>query len=83
MCQLPHSAVSQFETGARAPGFAKLLKLAAALDVSLDYLAGRTDSRAAHLFSGDAFGVQGLSEGDLELLRQIAGRLAGGDPGRG
>ena len=75
-CQLPDSAVSQFETGARAPGFTSLLKLAAALDVSLDYLAGRTDSRAAHLFAGGELGALGLAEEDLELLRRIARRLA-------
>lgn len=76
VCQLPHTAVSQFETGARAPGFTRLLRLAVALDVSIDYLAGRTDSRAAHLFSGGELGALGLSEEDLELLRSIARRLA-------
>lgn len=80
LCELPHSAVSQFETGARAPGFTRLVKLATALDVSMDYLAGRTDSRTAHLFSGGELGELGLSERDLELLRSIAKRLAHGDP---
>ena len=79
LCQLPHSAVSQFETGARTPGFTRLVKLATALDVSIDYLAGRTDRRTAHLFSGGEFTALGLSERDLELLRSIARRLAHGD----
>ncbi|MYE11882.1 MAG: helix-turn-helix transcriptional regulator [Gammaproteobacteria bacterium] len=82
VCQLPHTAVSQFETGARTPGFSRLLRLAAALEVSIDYLAGRTDSRAAHLFSGGEFEALGLSEEDLELLQSIAQRLARDAPAK-
>ena len=73
---LPQTVISQFETGARSPGLLSLLRLAAELDVSLDYLTGRTDNRAAHLFSGGYLHDGGLSEQDLELLKIIADRLA-------
>ena len=75
---LPHTVISQFETGARSPGLLSLLRLATELDVSLDYLTGRTDNRAAHLFSGGDLREGGLSEQDLELLKIIADRLAAG-----
>lgn len=73
---MAHTVISQFETGARSPGLHSLLRLATALDVSLDYLTGRTDNRAAHLFSGGYLREGGLSEQDLELLKIIAERLA-------
>ena len=78
---MPHTVISQFETGARSPGLLSLLRLAAELDVSLDYLTGRTDNRAAHLLSGGYLREGGLDERDLELLKTIAERLAvGGRP---
>lgn len=41
------SAISHFESGRRAPSFDNLRKLADALDVSIDFLLGRTDDAAA------------------------------------
>ena len=42
--RLKQSAVSQFETGRRAPSFHNLLRLADALEVSADFLLGRSNS---------------------------------------
>lgn len=78
--RMAHTVISQFETGARSPGLHSLLRLATELDVSLDYLTGRTDNRAAHLFSGGYLREGGLSERDLELLKTIADRLAAESP---
>ncbi len=75
-CRMSDATVSQIETGGRAPSLANLVRLAAALDVSIDYLVGRTDNRVAHLFSGgDLDGIE-LEPRDQELLRVIARRLA-------
>jgi transcriptional regulator with XRE-family HTH domain len=41
---IPQSSFSQFETGARKPSFDNLRTIAKALDVSTDYLMGRTES---------------------------------------
>lgn len=43
---LKESWVSHFETGRRKPSFASLLKLADGLDVSADFLLGRTLNRS-------------------------------------
>jgi len=41
----PREKISQWEKGARFPGMARLIIIADYLDVSLDYLVGRTDNR--------------------------------------
>ena len=76
---MAHTVISQFETGARAPGIHSLLRLATALDVSLDYLTGRTDDPAVHVSAAGDPRPTGLSERDLELLEALAGRLAAGE----
>lgn len=38
-----HSTINQYETGKSKPGHDDLIKLADILDVSMDYLSGRTD----------------------------------------
>jgi transcriptional regulator with XRE-family HTH domain len=42
--RLKQSAISQFETGRRSPSFHNLLRIANALEVSGDYLLGRSNS---------------------------------------
>lgn len=42
--RLKQSAISQFETGRRAPSFHNLRRLADALEVSADFLLGRSNS---------------------------------------
>ena len=41
---LTSTAISHFESGSRKPSFDNLRKLADALEVSIDFLMGRTDS---------------------------------------
>ena len=71
---LQSSAVSHFETGTRKPSFDNLRRLADALNLSTDYLLGRTDDATA-----DGPGVAALfrhlehmSEADLKRLTDIA-----------
>jgi len=40
---LPPSSISHFESGSRKPSFDNLRRIAAALDVSTDFLLGRVD----------------------------------------
>ena len=49
---IPTSSISHFEAGHRKPRLNSLYKLAEALDVSTDYLLGRTSDR------GDTTGLQ-------------------------
>ena len=79
ICRMSYTTISQFETGARTPCLANLTKVAKALDVSIDYLVGRTDNRAAHLFPGEHLRSLGLDHRDLELLETIASRLVNGE----
>jgi transcriptional regulator with XRE-family HTH domain len=45
--RLKQSAISQFETGRRTPSFHNLRRLADALEVSADYLLGRSELNVA------------------------------------
>lgn len=68
---LQPTAISHFETGARSPSFENLRLLADALNVSTDYLMGRSDvmnlagPQATSLFRD----VEKLSSSDLEMLQ--------------
>ena len=76
--RLQVSAISHFETGGRSPSFDNLRKLADALQVTTDYLIGRSDSPslsnevAAKLFRK----AEKLTAKDLEFLEQMADQLA-------
>src|SRR6185436_16694736 len=76
--KLQVSAVSHFETGTRSPSFENLRKIADALQVTTDYLIGRSDS--PHLSSATAAKLlrkaERLTAQDLELLEQMADSLA-------
>jgi transcriptional regulator with XRE-family HTH domain len=63
--RLKQSAISQFETGRRAPSFHNLLRLADALDVTADYLMGRSDFTEK----------QPLSSKDMKFLRRVVSNL--------
>ena len=62
---LPPTSIAHFESGSRKPSFDTLRRLAAALDVSTDYLLGRTDDPA-------------ISQSDDPLYRH-ASKLTGAD----
>ena len=46
---LPPSSISHFESGPRKPSFDNLRRLAAALNVTTDYLLGRTNDTEEHV----------------------------------
>jgi transcriptional regulator with XRE-family HTH domain len=75
---LQPSAISHFETGSRSPSFDNLKKLADALEVSTDYLIGRSEQlttsgpTAQTLFRH----AENISSNDLELLESMAANMA-------
>lgn len=70
------STLSHFEAGRRVPNLKQLIRLANALNVSIDYLLGRTDDALSHFSLKSEFGRSKMSLQDLNLLRAIADRLA-------
>lgn len=75
---LPATAISHFEKETRKPSFDNLRKIADALDISIDYLMGRTDdpvgvpSHEAEIFRD----YQKMTEQDRELAKDFMARLA-------
>ncbi|NKC11720.1 MAG: helix-turn-helix domain-containing protein [Gammaproteobacteria bacterium] len=74
---LPPSAVSHFESGSRKPSFANLRRLAEELQVTSDYLLGRSDDLmgdgpATALFRD----LDKLTAEDLEYAKQFMESLA-------
>ena len=72
------SAISHFETGGRSPSFDNLKRLADALNVTTDYLLGRTEEAA---ISGPAFDkmfrhAEHFTDDDLKALENMAEALA-------
>jgi transcriptional regulator with XRE-family HTH domain len=63
--KMPPSSIAHFETGSRKPSFDTLRRLANALDVTTDYLLGRSDN-------------PGLAEAGDPLYRDM-GKLTGRD----
>jgi len=66
---LPPSSVSHFEAGDRKPSFDNLKRLAGALDVTTDYLLGRSDTP-------DASAAAARLHRDLHLLTSEDVKLA-------
>lgn len=74
---LQPAAISHFETGARRPSFDNLQRLAAALDVSTDYLLGRADSPEAVASTDPAFkDYQKLSEHDRQTIQDLIAQMS-------
>jgi transcriptional regulator with XRE-family HTH domain len=74
---LPAASVSHFESGPRKPSFDNLKALASALDVTTDYLLGRSDTPEA---SAETVGrlhrdLHKLSSQDLELAKEFVDLL--------
>lgn len=69
---LQQTAVSHFETGMRKPSFDNLRRLADALEVSSDYLLGRSTQHESAQHA-DAFfrDVSKLSNEDRDFLRKV------------
>ena len=62
------SAISQFESGDRAPSLESLDKLADALEVSVDYLMGREEKISDENLSAMFRGLQNMTEEDREEM---------------
>lgn len=74
---LQPSAISHFETGTRKPSFDNLRRLADALEVSSDYLLGRTDDPNG-IIKGDTLyrDYENLTAADREVARDFMATLA-------
>jgi transcriptional regulator with XRE-family HTH domain len=73
---LPPSSVSHFEAGARKPSFDNLKRLAGALNVTTDYLLGRSDTPDASSTAGRLHrDMHKLSSEDLRLAEDFVGML--------
>ena len=74
---LKQVAVSFFETGRRAPSFGNLKRLADALEVTTDYLMGRSDFAEIpmEIVSKSLRGEQKLSSKDVKFLRRVVNNL--------
>jgi transcriptional regulator with XRE-family HTH domain len=74
---LQASAVSHFETGSRKPSFDNLRRLADALDVTTDYLLGRTKEPMA-VVGADRLHrhIAKLSASDQQMAEQFIEMLA-------
>ncbi len=83
--KLQGTAISHFETGGRSPSFDNLKKLADALNVSSDYLLGRTDSQTIVGPGVDKLyrHAAKLSGEDLKVLENMAQLLAAKQQGGG
>jgi len=76
--QLQQAAVSHYESGARRPSLLNLRRLSEALEVTTDYLVGRSESPAPFPPSDEPlfqdFGR--LTIADRELARQLIAQMA-------
>lgn len=74
---LPQTSIAHFEGGSRKPSFDTLRRLANALEVTTDYLLGRTDEMARSEAADPLFRhVAKLSSDDRALADDFLGMLA-------
>ena len=74
---LPISSVAHFEIGSRKPSFDTLRKLASALEITTDYLLGRTDDPSLAQSSDPLYRDIGrLTKRDRELAEEFLKMLA-------
>jgi transcriptional regulator with XRE-family HTH domain len=76
LANIPATSISHFESGNRKPSLDNLRK-ADALQVSIDYLLGRTDNVSAHLSAVAYRHEDQMSRDDLDLMEKIREHLAG------
>lgn len=75
--RLPQSSIVHFEGGARKPSFDNLRRLANALQVTTDYLLGRTEEMGRSVAADPLFRhVSKLSSSDRELASEFLQMLA-------
>ena len=75
-CGIPATSISHFEAGRRKPSLVNLRNLADALQVSIDYLLGRTDNPEAHVDAAAFRDERLYSEKDQRLLEEFKSLLA-------
>ena len=70
MARLQPTAISHFETGTRSPSYDNLRKLSDALNVSTDFLMGRSEKEEMVGPGADSLfrGIEKLSEQDREAI---------------
>ena len=74
---LPPTSIAHFEAGSRKPSFDTLRRLAGALDVSTDYLLGRSDDPAISQSDDPLYRhASKLTGADRELAAEFLGMLA-------
>lgn len=67
---LPPASISHFESGPRKPSFDNLKSIASALDVTTDYLLGRSNTPEASATVGQLHrDLNKLTSNDLELTK--------------
>jgi len=76
--RLQQAAVSLYESGTRRPSLRNLRRLSDALEVTTDYLVGRTKSHEPLPSPDEPLfkDFQRLTSADRELARQLVGQLA-------
>ena len=80
---LPPSSIAHLEAGSRKPSFETLRRLAIALDVTTDYLLGRTDDPALAESADPLYrNVSRLTGRDRELATDFLEMLAGRNAAR-
>lgn len=72
-CGLSYGCISQYENGIREPGYDSLLVLSSALNVTVDYLIGRSEYAMKDLLEDDRMfemleGLMGLPEEKQNML---------------
>ena len=74
---LKQVAISFFETGRRSPSLGNLKRLADALEVTTDYLMGRSDfaERPPDIVPESSGGKEKLSSRDVKFLRRVVANL--------
>ena len=74
---LPISSVAHFEIGSRKPSFDTLRKLASTLEITTDYLLGRTDNPSLAQASDPLYrNIGQLTQRDRELAEEFLKVLA-------
>ena len=74
---LPPTSISHFEGGSRKPSFDNLRRLAQALNVTSDYLMGRTDEPGMSPVADQLYrDIQQLTDADQQLAKDFLAMLA-------
>ena len=73
---IPSTSISHFEAGRRKPSLVSLRSLADALQVSIDYLLGRTDNPEAHVDSAAFRDKRRMTEEDWYLIDSLRERFS-------